>query len=97
MTCGGLNSKKGLDPRKAAAQPVRSKRIQKDHFGDKKKILDKSIRATQQATASMGAFAPNGTPIQTGKTRVKREGAHFASVKKESQRNHDVLKRILTA
>ena len=81
-------------------QPVKKngKKIAKNsHYNEKKKLLDRSIKVAEKATASMGAFTADGKPSPSNKKHFKKERANFQDSKVEKQRNQDVLKRVLQA
>jgi hypothetical protein len=79
------------------AQPAKgSKRIEKpSQYSEKKKVLDKSIKVAERATASMGAFTANGKPSASNKKAQRKERPNFENTTKEKHRNQDVLKRVL--
>ena len=67
----------------------------KGQYAEKKKLLDRSIKVAEKATASMGAFGADGRPTPSNKKHFKRERANFADSKNEKIRNQEVLKRVL--
>ncbi len=76
----------------------KGKKIEKkSHYSEKKKVLDRSIRVAEKATASMGAFTADGKPSASNKKHLRKERPNFSDSRKEKSRNQDVLKRVLQA